>query len=53
MLFRSVSQSRYIGIGGLAGILSGVASNPNSASALKDLRDFADKFYDSGGNLKY
>lgn len=41
------------GIGGLAGILSGITSNPNTASALKDLRDFADKFYDSGGNLKY
>ena len=41
------------GIGGLAGILSGITSDANSASALKELRQFADKFYDSGGNFKY
>ena len=41
------------GIGGLAGILSGITNDANSAAALKELRQFADKFYDSGGNLKY
>ena len=41
------------GIGGLAGILSGITSDANSAAALKELRQFADKFYDSGGNFKY
>lgn len=41
------------GIGGLAGILSGITSDANSAAALKELRQFADKFYDRSGNLKY
>ena len=41
------------GIGGLAGILSGISTDANSAAALKELRQFANKFYDSGGNLKY
>lgn len=41
------------GIGGLAGIISGLANDANSAAALKELRQFSDKFYDSGGNWKY
>lgn len=41
------------GIGGLAGVISGLANDANSAAALKELRDFSDKFYDSGGNWKY
>lgn len=41
------------GIGGLAGVISGLANDANSAAALKELREFSDKFYDSGGNWKY
>lgn len=41
------------GAGGIVGIISGLANDANSAAAVKELRQFADKFYDSGGNLKY
>ena len=41
------------GLGGLAGVISGLANDANSAAALKELREFSDKFFDSRGNWKY
>jgi hypothetical protein len=46
------ANDAFPGVGGLAGILSGITENASSASELKRLRDLADRFFESGGNGK-